>query len=270
MANVVRKLESCLYRCEVMHQRLAPRKNDFRYNIFMFYLDLDELDVIHQDLKLFSYNKANWFSFKDRDHVQPSDEKQSRTTKANILKYVSGKDITLGVDSKIKLLTNVTTLGYVFNPISIYVCFNAADEPVCAVAEVSNTHHEMKLYLLDQTCFDQGVFRLKIAKYFYVSPFVDLDTEFDFIFKIPEENLNMRVDDYQHGQRFLLTALTGTKRKLTNTQLLWYGLRFPFITLEIITLIHWQAFVLYLKGLPFMKRNINLHLQRDLSKQNPI
>ena len=254
-----------------MHQRLAPRKNDFRYEIFMFYLDLDELDSLHRKLRLFSRNKANWFSFRDQDHVGSSDSKnKQKSTKENILRYIISQGVTAAPGCRIKLLTNVTTMGYIFNPISIYLCFDNMDNPLCAVAEVSNTHREMKLYLLDHSCFGGGEFRLRTAKYFYVSPFADLDTESDFIFKIPGEHLNMRVDDYQHNKRFLLTALTGTRKTLTDARLLWYGLRFPFITLGIMTLIHWQALVLYLKGLPFMKRNVNLHLQKDLVKQNPI
>lgn len=270
MLKVVQKFESCLFRCEVLHQRLAPRKNDFLYNIFMFYLDLDELDTLHKKLHLFSHNKVNWFNFRDQDHVQIPKDDTSKTIKKNILEYIFSKGVMLPSDIKIKLLTNVATWGYVFNPISIYLCFDRANTPLCAVAEVSNTHKEMKMYMLDQSCFDNGAFRLKIAKYFYVSPFADLDTEFDFIFRIPAENLNMRVDDYQHNQRFLLTALTGIKENLTDARLLWYGLRFPFITLKIITLIHWQALILKLKGLPFMKKNMNQHLQKDLIKQNPI
>ncbi len=270
MPNDIQNIESCLYRCEVMHQRLAPRKNSFRYNIFMFYLDLDELDTLHKNLKLFSRNASNWFNFRDRDHVVVGPRQEKKTAKQHVLEYISGRGIAIGQDCKVKLLTNVKTLGYVFNPISIYLCFDGTGTPVCAVAEVSNTHGEMKLYLLDQSCFVAGVFRLKIAKYFYVSPFVDLDTEFDFIFEVPGKKLNMRVDDYQQNQRFLLTSLTGTRKKLTNTRLLLYGFRFPFITLEIIALIHWQAVVLYVKGLPFMQKSINLHLQKDFVKQTHI
>ncbi len=61
-------MKSCLYQCEVMHHRLTPREHKFNYSVFMFYLDLDEVSGLAERLRLFSYNKFNWFSFRDRDH----------------------------------------------------------------------------------------------------------------------------------------------------------------------------------------------------------
>ena len=161
------------------------------------------------------------------------------------------------------LLTNVSTFGYSFNPVSFYLCFDSQDKPVCSIAEVCNTHGEMKLFLLDSACLDNATFRLPVTKHFYVSPFSDLEIKFDFIISLPNNALSMRVDDYKNGQRVLLTSLTGKRKKFSDFNLFWYGMRFPFITLKIITLIHWQALKLYLKGMPYLKKNANLHLQKD-------
>ncbi len=262
--SMVKNLNSCLYKCEVLHHRLSPREHQFNYKVFMFYLDLDEIGRINRKFKLFSRNRFNWFSFRDRDHLQwPMTEgKNSKSTKQNIIAYLQDH----GVEQKIKkvmLLTNVATLGYSFNPISFYLCFDEAHNPVCSVAEVCNTHCEMKLYLLGKDSFADNVFRKQVSKFFYVSPFTDLDSTFDFIFVIPNEKMQMRVDDYKNGKRFLLTSLTGEKRKLSEANLLWYGLRFPFITLKIVSSIYWQALVLMLKKVPHHKKNFDLHLQKE-------
>ena len=231
-------MNSCLYNCEVMHHRLSPAEHQFSYKVFMFYLDLDE-DLGH--LKLFGRNKVNWFSFFDKDHY-------------NIPEFLKSKNI---VYKRIAVLTNARTLGYVFNPISFYFCFDEDDQPVCAVAEVCNTHRERKLYLIDSSL------KLRTPKHFYVSPFSDLDTEFEFVFKVPSTFMQMRVDDYKEGKRVLLSSLTGTRKELNDANLLWYGIRFPLITIKIITLIYWQALKLRLKGLPFSGKKENMHLQKD-------
>lgn len=239
---------SCLYSCEVTHQRVWPKRHEFTYKVFMFYLDLGEVDAVHRKLRLFSKNKVNWFSYFDKDHT-------------NLREFLNSKGVEW--NGRATLLTNVRTFGYVFNPISFYFCFDENDKPVCAVAEVTNTHKERKLYLLDSTCLDNETFRLRTAKLFYVSPFSDLDNEFEFIFRIPSQSMQMRVDDYRNGNRILLSALTGERKELTDSNLLRYGIRFPLITVKVIALIYWQALKLKLKGLPFWRKNENLHLQRD-------
>jgi len=253
-------LKSCLYSCDVMHQRVSPTAHEFKYKVFMFYLDLDEIERLHRKLKLFCKNKFNWFSFFDKDHLTGEG-----STKEKLKLFLESKGIEW--TGRATLLTNARTLGYVFNPISFYFCYDDHNKPLCAVAEVCNTHREMKLYLLDKACMSGDTFRLRTTKHFYVSPFSDLDTEFEFIFRVPSEFMQMRVDDYKQGKRILLSALTGTRKELTDSTLLWYGLRFPLITVRIITLIYWQALKLKMKGLPFWRKSDNMHLQKDYSSK---
>jgi DUF1365 family protein len=229
----------------------------------MFYLDLDEIKLLDETKKLFSRNHFNWFSFRDRDHLQwPMFEgRNGKSVRENVFAFVQDQGVHQGVN-RIMLLTNVATLGYAFNPISFYLCFDG-DQPVCSVAEVCNTHGEMKLYLLDGTTLHESTFRKKVAKYFYVSPFADLDSTFDFIFKIPGDQVHLRVDDYLNGKRFLLSSLTGMRKEFSDANLFWYGIKFPLIPLRIITLIYWQALILFLKKAPFHRKNFNLHLQKE-------
>lgn len=247
------KFNSCLYSCDVMHQRVWPKHHEFKYKVFMFYLDLGEIDSIHRKLKLFSRDRFNWFSFFDQDHHDLSG-------------FLRSKGIVW--KGRATLLTNVRTLGYVFNPISFYFCFDETDRPLYAVAEVTNTHKERKLYLLDSTCLQNETFRLRTPKHFYVSPFSELDTEFEFIFRIPSQFMQMRVDDYRQGKRILLSALTGTRKELTDLNLLKYGILFPMITVKVIALIYWQAIKLRLKGFPFWRKTENQHMQRGVMSTN--
>ncbi len=252
-------MNSCLYECDIMHHRLEPKKNKFSYRLFMFYFDLDELPFWNRTLRLFSWNAANLFSFRDSDHL----DRGLGQTKKNILHYLQSQGVDLS-DGRIMLLTHLRMFGYVFNPVSFYFCFDPTGNPVCSVAEVGNTFGEKKPYLIMAGRQAGQPFRQRIAKDFYVSPFIDLDTEFDFDLSLPAERLAIHIDDYKDGRRFLLTSLTGKRKALTDAQLAGYTLRFPFLTLKIIFLIHWQALVLWLKGLPFLKKADHPELQKGV------
>ena len=106
-----------------MHNRLEPKKHRFHYNVFMFYVDLDELDLLTEKLLLLSRNKFNFFSFKDKEHLQLPLENPDRTRniKQNITDYLKQNGIEH--PKKIMLLTNFNVLGYNFNPVSFYFCF---------------------------------------------------------------------------------------------------------------------------------------------------
>jgi uncharacterized protein len=258
-------MNSCLYKCTVMHNRLEPKKNRFHYSVFMFYLDLDEIDTIAKKLWLLSRNRFNIFNFREKDHLQLPREAPDRnkTVKQHITDYLLSEGVEIG-NGKIMLLTNLCTLGYQFNPVSFYYCFDEAGKPLCSVVEVCNTFREMKPYFIsgEQLCGEK--FHLNTTKYFYVSPFIDMDTNFDFNLQIPNDKLNIRIDDYKEGRRFFISTLTGTRKNLNDIRLLWYTLRFPLITLKVITLIHWQAVILWLKKIPYYKKAENKHLQKEV------
>lgn len=251
-----------------MHHRLAPKKHRFHYNVFMFYIDLDELNVLKKKLALFSLNRFNVFSFRDKEHLQlPIDAPDSsKNTKQHLLDYLKQNGVTTTV-GKIMCLTNLNILGYNFNPVSFYFVFDADQDPICSVAEVSNTFREMKPYLLGKETLQNNAFHLNTTKYFYVSPFFKHDANFDFTFHIPADKLNIRIDTFDKEERVFISTLTGTKKLLTNLNLFWYSIRFPFLTLWIMTLIHWNALRLWFKNIPYHKKNDLLNLQRDVHRK---
>lgn len=259
---------SCLYECVVMHHRMTPQQNRFQYRIFMFCLDLDEVESVIKKIRFISRNRFNLFTFRDRDHVQLPKEKPdtSKTTKEHVLTYVLEKGVDPDSIATIKLVTNLCTLGYQFNPVSFYFCLDKNEEPVCSIVEVCNTFGEMKLYFLGQESMVTNGFRSQMVKNFYVSPFIDMDTHFDFQLQLPDENLNICIDDLQHGKKFFVSTLTGKQKPLTNANVLRYALKFPFITLRIIFLIHWQALRLWFKKINCHKKTSFIALQQNVLK----
>jgi DUF1365 family protein len=241
-----------------MHHRLSPKKHQFHYNVFMFYIDLDELDFLSDKLKLFSRNRFNIFSFRDSDHLELS----GKTTKENLLEYLRKNGLTIN-HPKIMLMTNLRTFGHVFNPVSFYFVSDG-ETPVASVAEVGNTFGEIKPFLLGTDSFSEGSYQLRTTKYFYVSPFTDMDDDFSFHLTVPSEKLSAKIDTWKKGERYFISSLTGEKKPLTDGRLFLYSMKFPFITVKIIAAIHFQALILWMKKLPYHKKSDHLELQREV------
>lgn len=276
-------MNSCLYECQIVHHRFLPKANRFVYSIFLFALDLDELDSLHRRLLLFSLNRANAYGFRERDFL-PSGEPLHNSTqpanpatpaaglKARVTAYVAERGIDL-TGGRVLLVTLPRVFGYLFNPVSFYFCYDRHGQPVASIAEVTNTFKEMKPFVLGpDTRTDNktgATFSLRLPKYFYVSPFTDMDVAFDFTLRTPGEQLSVQIDDYDAGQRTLTSLLTGSRQTLSNRRLAWYSLKYPLITLKVITLIHWHALKLYLKNVPWFAKAARPEAQRDLYRPHP-
>jgi DUF1365 family protein len=256
-------MNSCMYDCTVMHHRLEPLKNRFVYNVFMFYIDLDEVESLHRKLRLFSWKRFNLFTLYDRDHLTLS----GGTVKESIRAYLRSKGIDIG-NGKIFLLTHLRTLGYVFNPVSFYFCFDEEGNPVCAIPEVGNTFKELKPYLLTKEMMRGEMFRQRMKKHFYVSPFIDLDTAFDFQVRIPGDKLHIQIDDFKGEHKFFLTSLVGKRQPLTDSSMIRSFFRIPLVTLKVIALIHYQAAKLYLRKLKHHKKTEYPELQKEIFAWN--
>jgi DUF1365 family protein len=234
----------------------------------MFCLDLDEVEAVIKKIRFISRNRFNLFTFRDRDHVQLPKGKPdtSKPIKEHVLSYVLAHGIDPDSIATIKLVTNLCTLGYQFNPVSFYFCLGKNGEPVCSIVEVCNTFGEMKLYFLSQESMVNNSFRSQVVKNFYVSPFIDMDTHFDFRLQLPGEKLNICINGLQQGKKFFVSTLTGEQKPLTNSNVLKYALKFPFITLRIIFLIHWQALRLCFKKISYHKKTSFIALQQNVLK----
>ncbi|MBT3482410.1 MAG: DUF1365 domain-containing protein [Opitutales bacterium] len=247
-------MNSCLYKCSIAHRRSSPRKHSFKYSIFMFYLDLDELEMLDKSKRLLGHNRFAPYSFHDSDHYQV----RSLPIRGSIEAFLKEKGLHDEI-GKIHLLTHLRTWGHVFNPVSFYFVSNRDGESICSIAEVGNTFNEQKMFLLPSD--SKGISQAVQKKEFYVSPFSDLDTSFHFRLSAPQECLRLSINQSKEGKTYFRTALSGNRAGLTDWNLALYAIRFPLITLNIVFAIHWQAFVLYLKGIRARPKAANPHQQ---------
>ena len=135
-----------------MHQRLSPKRYALRHSLFMFYLDLDEIGPLAADACACSAAIAptsTAFAMPITCRVAQRRWLRRCAQTAGCRPTLAAQGIALPPQARIRLLTLPRIAGYVFNPISVYFCFAAAEgAPICAVAEVGNTFGEHKLYLL--------------------------------------------------------------------------------------------------------------------------
>jgi DUF1365 family protein len=254
-------MNSCFYECDVFHRRLRPKQHKFLYRVFYFYLDLGELCEAERRLKIFGVNRPNIYSLRDKDHFQYGGE--VRPIARNVREFLSQSGCPLEEGGSIRMLCFPRFLGHVFNPITIYFCHNADGSPHASVVEVGNTFRELKPYLVPQTG-GKSDFEVRVPKHYYVSPFSPVDLEFHFRLHLPDEKLRVFIDDYDAEGKVLVSTLTGQRRELTLANLAKFTANFPFITLKVIGLIHWQAFRLWLKRVPFFWKETRAEDQRGV------
>jgi len=234
-------IASSLYIGSVFHRRLGPKPHRFRYRLFWLYLDLDELDGLDASLALFSHNRFNLFSLVDRDHGDGSGAPLRERVEA----LLAGNGVDIG-GGPIRLLCMPRTLGYDFNPLSVYFCFRRDGGLAALIYEVRNTFGGRHSYVLPASA--APAVRQSCDKTFFVSPFLPMGLSYAFQTAPPGEAIMLAIRASGPDGPVLRAALAGERRELTDRALLGAALAVPFVSLKTILAIHWQALRLIAKG----------------------
>ena len=240
-------MNSCIYNGIVTHHRFKPVKHSLKYNTFSLFVDLDELEKLHNDIKIFSFNKFNLFSFYNKDHGPRDGSSLKKWVLENLKKFNINENI-----SNIKLLCYPRIFGYVFNPLSIFYCYDS--EKLRAIFyEVKNTYNEQHTYIFK--VIDHEIIEQKCKKKFYVSPFMNMNTYYNFRLFNPNEKLSVFIKQTDDQGAILTATQVGDKKEFSFKQLLINFFKYPLMTIKIITSIHFEAFLLWKKGAIYRKRN---------------
>lgn len=242
---------SCIYEGTVRHRRFLPRPNQFRYRLFFMFMDLDELPTLFDIHPLWSYQKLNVACFLRRDHFG-----DPRRSLGHAVRDLVGKNLGRRPDGPIRLLTHLRYFGHCFNPASFYYCYDKAGTRVDAiVVEIHNTPWgEFFCYVFgaeDNEHSVKGWRQHRAVKSFHVSPFIDMDIQYDLRFRLPGDTLGVHMIDYQKGARLFDATLSLQRRPLNRRALTRVLIRYPAMTVKVITLIYWQALRLTVKKTPF-------------------
>ena len=243
-------MNSCIYNGEVTHTRFKPVRHFLKYKTFSLLIDLDEINLLDKSIGIFSHNRFNIFSFYDKDHGNRDGGNLKEWVISNLKRFNIKEDIT-----NVKVLCYPRILGYVFNPLSIFYCYNK-DKLIAIFYEVKNTFNEQHTYIFKIKNNEEII--QKCRKKFYVSPFMDMETYYNFKLLNPNDKLSVFIKQTDANGTILTATQTGDKKEFNFKQLAINFLKYPLMTIKIIGSIHYEALLLWKKGAIYRKRNIKL------------
>ncbi len=239
-----------IFNAKVMHKRLFPKVNGFTYNVYYLALPLSKLneDELKKNLPI---DKFGILSFYEKDYGNHS---------SGIESWIREILTEHGLDKlthEIILITMPRVLGYVFNPVSFWLCLDKDTNLRAVLCEVNNTFGESHNYL----CYHKNheIINsddwLDAEKLFHVSPFLKREGSYKFRFSLKESKLGIWIDFYDgENNKQLITTLIGELEPLTKKSLRTAFFKHPLITLKTIFLIHWQALKLISKGIKYIPK----------------
>ena len=221
----------------------------------MMYIDLDELPSLFDNYRFWSINKPNIAAFYRKDH-----HGNCNTELSSSIRSLVNDNSKTRAEGPIRLLTHFRYFGYVFNPLSIYYCFDSHGEKVThVVSEVTNTPwKEQHCYVLNGV-EDDGEFITKHhKKEFHVSPFLNMDMEYHWKIGIPADDLYLSINNKRSDKNLFHASIRLKKEEINKTTLSKVLINFPFMTTKVASAIHLQALALWLKGIKYVPHPKNM------------
>jgi len=241
-------MNSCLYEGQVRHRRFSPKPHTFKYKLFFVYLDLDELESVFNKRWFWSTKKRAIAQLKRTDYIGD----RNISIKQAVINRVK-EETGLTHTGSVKVLTHLRYFGHNFNPVTFYYCFNDSGNKIdFIVAEITNTPWgERHSYVLNNDAQNDKM-NFKFTKDFHISPFMPMQLNYDWRFSTPDNSLNIHMINNENDEKEkVFDATLKLKRKPISSYNCARAITlFPFMTLKVVAAIYWQAFRLYIKGIP--------------------
>jgi uncharacterized protein len=240
-------LTPALYRTRITHLRRAPVHHYFEHHGYSWYVDIDRLPQLPRLLRPFA-------RFDARDHLDggPNDSLRQRI---DAFLVERGIDLRGG---RITALMQARVLGYVFNPLTLYWCHDAAGVLRHVVAEVHNTYGGRHAYLLPP----HGDRPAMVRKKLYVSPFNDVDGYYLVRAPLPDDELDVRISLHRDSQPAFVATMRGTRRNASVGELLKLQFVAPLAPLMGAIGIRVQGITLWLRRVPVVARTVTTEKER--------
>jgi uncharacterized protein len=243
-------MHSALYTGRLRHRRYAPQPRAFDYRLFMAWLDLAELERVFRDRWFWSTGRPALAWMKRADYLGDPGLSLDEAVRERVARETGVRPA-----GPVRLLTHLRMFGHCFNPVSFYYCYDARGERVETVlAEITNTPwNERHAYVLPAgSSIGRGrALRFRFDKAFHVSPFLPMDLGYDWRFTEPGERLAVHMENFQGGLKVFDATLALERREISGASLAAALARFPFMTVQVLGAIYWQALRLWARRTPY-------------------
>lgn len=258
-------MKASIFLARVFHKRHIPKKNAFSYRVYYVALPLSKLFSSDTTSHL-PINRPALISFHEQDHG-PKDSTALLPWIRTILAGCTPLDVLV---KEVVLVAVPRIFGYVFNPVSFWLCLDEQNQLRAVLCEVNNTFGETHSYLCYHPDYRPITKKdwLYADKHFHVSPFLPRKGWYQFRFSYHNTRLAIWIDYYhENGQKQLTTSMIGHLHTLAHYSVYRAFWRYPLLTFKVIFLIHWQALKLLSKGIPYFSKPKPLQTQYTKTKK---
>ena len=232
-------ISSAIYEGEVRHRRFAPKKHEFTYSLYLTSLNLDEVKEL---FPLPWY--LRWINFKRRNYLDSPVEDLKEAVWQRV-EYLGGQSF----GGQVCILTNLSYLGYCFNPVSFYYCYDTEGGLRYVLSEINNTPWGERYCYLTKISSEDRVHCF--SKGFHVSPFMPMEMDYKWYFSKAAERLNVHMKNFEEGKELFNATLSLKRKELSYSSLFKMAIKQPLIPFKVIIGIYWNALLLKLKGVSF-------------------
>jgi DUF1365 family protein len=255
-------MQSSIYTGIVAHHRQAVAEHRFQYGIGYCWIDLDEY-LIEAPLRKLLDGRGRPWSFRAADHGG------GQATVTELLEWVRVRAREYGVqaDGPVRLLTQLRNWGLAFSPLNVFYLYNRDDQLKGIIGEVTNTPWgDRHWYVLPATPADEipGRYAVSHTKQFHVSPFWDMNLQYDWSLTAPGPQLELWLNCLRGADRVFRAGMKLRRQPLT-AGALW---RLSLTNHRVLAGIYYQALRLWWKQCPVYNhpRNVDpLSVERTVT-----
>jgi uncharacterized protein len=238
---------SAVYEGSIQHRRFDPVAHEFRYPLFLMYLDLAELPAVLDPYPLWSARRRAPARFRRADFLGDSGRPLDACARDAVQAATGERPA-----GPVRLLAGLRYLGHSFNPVCLYYCFDLAERLQALVAEVENLPWgERHAYVLGRGERTGPVLTERFDKQLHVSPLMGMAQTYDFSASEPGATLAVHIEsrpgEAAAGKTFDAT-LNLRRRELSRPLMARLLARYPAHSLRVVARIYAQALRLKLKG----------------------
>lgn len=238
-----------LFQGWVSHSRFKPIEHRFRYRMFQVWVDVKQISALDQVSRWWSSTGFNLVQFKRQNYL-PSEQGLYQEICATIKQHTGNE-----FDGEAYLLANLSYWGICFNPVVFFACYK--DDELCyLVSEVHNTPwNERFIYVHDTNSAQgepeaNGFHVANFDKEFHVSPFMPMDLQYRWKYKIDNNRFSINMVLLQNSESIFNVSMQLDGEPLSRKQANRLPFRFPLICIKVVAAIYWQALRLWFKRVP--------------------